>query len=129
MRELIPKLAVATLKAHYEPLNKKLFLLKIFLISAIFSLELRRPVAVGAMDDFERRCLRKKRQVFVERVEISAELLENMKAKGLLNREHVEHILVRTIELYRNYKKLVMLVIKTYVGKNKINSARKSYLK
>ena len=48
------------------------------------------------MDDFERRCLRKKRQMFVEHVEISAELLENMKAKGLLSREHVEHILVST---------------------------------
>ena len=46
------------------------------------------------MDDFERRCLRKKRQVFVEHVEITAGLLEDMKAKGLISREHVEHILV-----------------------------------
>ena len=33
--------------------NSFLFLLIFFLISTIFSLELRRPVVVGAMDDFE----------------------------------------------------------------------------
>ena len=46
------------------------------------------------MDDFERRCLRKKRHVFVEQVEITLELLEDMNAKGLISREHMEHILV-----------------------------------
>ena len=79
---------------YERPVRILLECILVFLISTIFSLELRRPVVVGAMDDFERRCLRKKRQVFVEHVEISAELLENMKAKGLLSREHVEHILV-----------------------------------
>ncbi len=61
------------------------------------------------MDDFEKRCLRKKRQVFVEQVELSTELLEDLEDRGLVTREQADHILVSTHSILTWYSVLIVL--------------------